>query len=73
MKTLLIIIGCIAFCLLIEYIYNFYVKSLPEDKQDALKKRQSEMRCSCGSKDFDIIGMKHDKLKFQCKYCKKIR
>lgn len=73
MKTLLMIIACIGFCLVIEYIYNLHLRSLTENKRDELKKRKSEMRCSCGSKDFEVVGMKHGKLNFQCKYCKKIR
>lgn len=71
---LLLIIGiCIVLCLLIEYIYNLYLGKLPKEKRDELIRRQTEMRCSnCSSRDFEVIGMKGN-IKFQCKYCKKIR
>ena len=74
MIKLLIIIGCIVLAVLIEYVYNLYLDTLPKNIRDELIKRESEMRCTnCGSYDFEIIGMKYGKAIFQCKHCKKIR
>jgi len=74
MKTLLIIIACIGVCFLIEYVWNLYLDSLPKNKRDELIKKQNQMSCvSCGSTDFEVIGMKHGKLQWQCKHCKKVR
>lgn len=72
MKYLLMLIACIGVIWLIEHIYCVYLESLPKGKRDDLIKMQTQMRCHCcGSKDFEIIGMTHGKVKFQCKYCKK--
>ncbi|MGY3663257.1 MAG: hypothetical protein ACXAHE_05215 [Roseburia sp. 1XD42-69] len=72
--TLLVMIGCFAFAVLVEKIYYLYLDTLPKDKRDALIKRQSEMRCRyCDSTDFEVVGMKHNKLLFQCRRCKRIR
>ena len=72
--TLLVMIGCIAFAVLVEKIYYLYLDTLPKDNRDALIKRQSEMRCRyCDSTDFEVVGMKHNKLLFQCRRCKRIR
>lgn len=72
--ALLVMIGCIAFAVLVEKIYYLYLDTLPKDKRDTLIKRQSEMRCRyCDSTDFEVTGMKHNKLLFQCKRCKRIR
>lgn len=74
MKELLVILLCIGFCWLIEYVYGLYLDTLPKQKQDELIKKQSQMRYfNCNSTDFEVIGMKHGKIEFQCKYCKKIR
>ena len=43
--TLLVMIGCFAFAVLVEKIYYLYLDTLPKDKRDTLIKRQSEMRC----------------------------
>lgn len=72
--TLLVMIGCFAFAVLVEKIYYLYLDTLPKDKRDTLIKRQSEMRCRyCDSTDFEVVGMKHNKLLFQCRRCKRIR
>lgn len=72
MKTIIIIGSCIAFCILVEVVYNIYISKLPENIREKMEK-PSEMRCSnCGSKDFEMVGY-HGKFKFQCKYCKKIK
>ena len=74
MIALLVIIGCIAFAVFVEWIYYLYLDTLPKDKRDELLKRQSEMRCGyCNSTEFEVIGMKHKKLVFQCKQCRRIR
>jgi len=73
MKALLLLVVSIGAVFLIEYIHISYLNSLPKDKRDKLIKKQSEMRCSCGATDFEVVGMKHGKLMFQCKRCKKIR
>lgn len=73
MKELLVIILCIGFCWLVEYIYGLYLDTLPKDKKDELMKRQSQMYCKyCGSTDFEVVGMTHGKVKFQCRNCKKL-
>lgn len=67
-------IVCIILVILIEVSYNSYLDKLPKDKQDELIKKQTEMRCSyCSSTDFEVAGMKHGRLKFQCKRCKRMR
>ncbi|MEY8425985.1 hypothetical protein AALB52_25650 [Lachnospiraceae bacterium 38-14] len=72
--TLLVMIGCFAFAVLVEKIYYLYLDTLPKDKRDTLIKRQSEMRCHyCNSTEFEVVGMKYNKLLFQCKRCKRIR
>ena len=74
MIALLVIIGCIAFAVFVEWIYYLYLDTLPKDKRDELLKRQSEMRCGySNSTEFEVIGMKHKKLVFQCKQCRRIR
>ncbi len=74
MKSLLIILACIGFCFLVEYVWGLYLDSLPKNKRDELIKKQNQMSCvNCGSTDFEVIGMKHGKLQWQCKHCKKIR
>lgn len=74
MIVLLVIIGCIAFAIFVEWIYYLYLDTLPKDKRDELLKRQSEMRCRyCNSTEFEVIGMKHKKLVFQCKQCRRIQ
>lgn len=71
---LLLFIACIGVCFLIEFVWGIYLDSLPKDKRDELIRRKSQMRCSnCGSYDFEVVGMKHGKMMFQCKRCKKIR
>lgn len=56
---ILIIIGCIGFICLIEYVWGLYLDSLPKDKRDELIKKQSQMCCTgCGSTDFEVISMK---------------
>lgn len=71
--VLLVIIGCVAFAVFVEWIYYLYLDTLPKDKRDELLKRQSEMRCCyCNSTEFEVVGMKHKKLLFQCKRCKRI-
>lgn len=71
---LFILMVCIGSVFLIEYIYHAYLDSLPKDKRDELVKKQSQMRCSnCLSTDFEVVGMKHGKLQWQCKHCKKIK
>lgn len=72
MKELLGIALCIGVCWLIEHLWGSYLDSLPKDKRDEFMKRQSQMCCKyCGSTDFEVIGMKHEKVKFQCRNCKK--
>ena len=74
MKELLVIILCIGFCWLIEHLWGLYLDSLPKDKMDEVIKRESQMYCkNCGTTEFEVIGMAHGKVKFQCKNCKKIR
>lgn len=74
MRELIIIVLVIAFCWVVEVVYNAYLSNLPPDVRDRELERQSEMRCSnCGSKDFEVVGYRLGKLKFQCKYCKKIK
>lgn len=74
MITLLIIIGCFVFVVIIERIYYSYLDTLPKDKKDKIIKKQSEMRCNvCNSNDFEVVGMKYGKLIFQCRNCKIIR
>lgn len=74
MKSLLMLIACIGVIWLIEHVYCMYLDSLPKEKRNDLIEKQTQMRCSgCGSKDFEVIGMAHGKVKFQCKYCKKVR
>lgn len=71
---LFIFIVCIGIAFLIEYVYNSYLDSLPKEKKDELVKKQSQMRCpNCLSTDFEVVGMKHGKLQWQCKHCKKIK
>jgi len=73
MKELLGMVLCIGFCWLVEYLWGLYLDSLPKDKRDELIKRQSQMHCkNCGAIDFEVIGMAHGKVKFQCKNCKKL-
>ncbi len=74
MRLLLIMIACIGVCFLIEYVWGLYLDSLPKNKRDELIKKQNQMNCvNCGSTDFEVIGMKHGKLQWQCKHCKKVR
>lgn len=69
---LLVIIGCIVFMVLVEYVYNLYLDTLPKDQRNELIKRQSKMRCSNGGTyGFEIIGMKHGRAIFQCRHSKK--
>ena len=71
---LLAVIICIGIICWVEYDRNSYLDSLPKEKRDELIKRQSQIRCpNCLSTDFEVVGMKHGKLKWQCKYCKKIK
>lgn len=71
---LLIVIICIGIICWIEYDRNSYLDSLPKEKRNGLIKEQSKMRCSdCRSTDFEVVGMKHGKLLWQCKYCKRIK
>ena len=71
---LLAVIICIGIICWVEYDRNSYLDSLSKEKRDELIKKQSQMRCSnCLSIDFEIVGMKHGKLQWQCKHCKKIR
>ena len=71
---LLVLVGCFAFAVFVEHIYYVYLDTLPKDKRDDLIKRQSEMRCHyCNSIEFEAVGMKHRKLLFQCKRCKRIQ
>lgn len=71
---LLVFIICIGIIWWIEYDRISYLNSLPKEKRDELIKQQSQMRCShCLSQDFEVVGMKHGKLQWQCKHCKKIR
>lgn len=73
MKELLCIVLCIGICWLIEYLWGLYLDSLPKDKRDEFIKRESQMHCkNCGTTEFEVIGMVHGKVKFQCKNCKKI-
>lgn len=72
--VLLIIIGCFLFAVIIERIYNSYLDTLPKEQKDKFIKKQSEIRCHvCNSDDFEVVGMKYGKLKFQCRNCKTIR
>ncbi len=72
--VLLIIIGCFLFAVIIERIYNSYLDTLPKEQKDKVIKKQSEIRCHvCNSDDFEVVGMKYGKLKFQCRNCKTIR
>jgi ribosomal protein L37AE/L43A len=71
---LLIVITCIGIIWWVEYDRNAYIDSLPKEKRDELIKKQSQMRCShCLSTDFEVVGMKHNRLLWQCKHCKRIR
>lgn len=71
--ALLVIIGSVTFAVIVEKIYYSYLDTFPKDKRDELIKKQSEMRCfNCGSYEFEVIGLKREKLQFQCKCCKKI-
>lgn len=73
MTTLLVIIGCFVFVVIIERIYCSYLDTLPKDKKDKIIKKQSKMSCNvCNANDFEVIGMKHGKLIFQCRNCKTI-
>ncbi len=73
MKLLMVII-CIGIIWWIEYDRNSYLDSLPKEKRDELIKEQSKMWCSnCRSTDFEVVGMKHGKLLWQCKRCKRIK
>lgn len=73
MKLLMVII-CIGIIWWIEYDRNTYLDSLPKEKRDELIKEQSQMRCRhCMSTDFEIVGMRHGKLLWQCKDCKRIK
>lgn len=73
MNLLVLVVSIVIVCL-IEYVYNLYLDSLPKEKRDELIKEQSQMRCSnCLSTDFEVVGMKHGKLQWQCKHCKKIK
>lgn len=73
MNLLVLVVSIVIVCL-IEYVYNLYLDSLPKEKRDELIKEQSHMRCSnCLSTDFEVVGMKHGKLQWQCKHCKKIK
>lgn len=73
MNLLVLVVSIIIICL-IEYVYNLYLDSLPKEKRDELIKEQSQMRCSnCLSTDFEVVEMKHGKLQWQCKHCKKIK
>lgn len=70
---LLVLLICIGIVWWIEHDRISYFNSLPK-KQDELIKKQSQMCCSnCRSTDFEVVGMKHGKLQWQCKHCKKIR
>lgn len=73
MKILILMfIACIGVIWLIEYLWGLYLDSLPKDKRDEIIKRQSKMHCSnCGSTDFEVIGLRHGKVIWQCKRCKK--
>ena len=69
---LLVVIICIGIIWWIEYDRNAYLDSLPKEKRDELIKERSQMRCKhCMSTDFEVVGMKHGKLSWQCKHCKK--
>lgn len=71
---LLMLIACIGIIWLIENNRISYINSLPKDKRDEIIKQHSQMHCSnCGSTDFEVIGMKHGKIKWQCRCCKKIK
>ena len=73
MKLLMVII-CIGIIWWIEYDRNSYLDSLPKEKRDELIEKQSQMRCShCLSTGFEVVGMRHGKLQWQCKYCKRIK
>lgn len=73
MKLLMVII-CIGIIWWIEYDRNTYLDSLPKEKRNELIKEQSQMRCRhCMSTDFEVVGMKHGKLLWQCKRCKRIK
>lgn len=73
MKLIAIII-CIGIIVWVEYDRNAYLDSLPKEKRDELIKEQSKMRCkNCSSTDLEVVGMKHGRLQWQCKRCKKIR
>lgn len=71
---LLIVIICIGIIWWVEYDRNAYIDSLPKEKRDELIKKQSQMRCShCLSTDFEVVAMKHNRLLWQCKHCKRIK
>lgn len=71
---LLVLIICIGIVWWLEHDRISYLNSLPKEKQDELEKKQSQMRCSnCLSMEFEVVGMKHGKLQWQCKDCKKIK
>ena len=71
---LLVVIICIVIVWLIEHNRISCFDSLPKEDQDKLVKEQSQMRCAnCFSTDLEVIGMKHGRLQWQCKHCKKIR
>lgn len=68
------VIICIGIIWWIEYDRNTYLDSLPKEKRNELIKEQSQMRCRhCMSTDFEVVGMKHGKLLWQCKRCKRIK
>ena len=69
MKSLVILIACIGIVIVIEYIWGLYLDSMPKNKRDEIIKDQSQMRCTnCFSTDFEVVGMKHGKLQWQCKH-----
>lgn len=71
---LFVVIICIVIVWLIEHNRISCFDSLSKEDQDKLVKKQSKMRCSnCLSTDFEVVGMKHGRLQWQCKHCKKIR
>ncbi len=68
-----VIIICIAVIFLVEHGRCSHYDSLMKDKKEITKK-QKQKRCpNCLSTDFEVVGMKHGKLLWLCKHCKKIR